>query len=323
MRSGMPPFPKPRFDYEYDLDREIAAVRAYRRQKPGRQIPAKGRDRLLLATWNIANLGVQDRLDSDYALIAEVMTWFDLVAVQEVNDDLRGIEAIHSKLPARYDLLFSDASGNQERQAFLYDTRKVKRLKEVGRLSIPPSQLSAIKLPGTTTTFPGFDRGPYLASFECGSFRFSLLNVHLYYGSPDPPDIDRRVLETFAVAWWADRKHRDARSYVPEVVPLGDFNLPKQETGDPIFDALCARGLHVPQHTSQIGSAIASDSYYDQIAFFPGATKDRFTGASNVFDFDGALFQDLWQRRPGSPFLSYVRYHMSDHRPLWAEFHAT
>jgi len=242
--------------------------------------------------------------------------------VQEVNDDLRGIEAIHSKLPARYDLLFSDASGNQERQAFLYDTRKVKRLKEVGRLSIPPSQLSAIKLPGTTTTFPGFDRGPYLASFECGSFRFSLLNVHLYYGSPDPPDIDRRVLETFAVAWWADRKHRDARSYVPEVVPLGDFNLPKQETGDPIFDALCARGLHVPQHTSQIGSAIASDSYYDQIAFFPGATKDRFTGASNVFDFDGALFQDLWQRRPGSPFLSYVRYHMSDHRPLWAEFHA-
>jgi len=318
----VPPFPKPRFDYTYDLAHELAALRAYRKQKPGRSIPAKAKDKLLVGTWNVANLGVQDRLDADYALIAEMIGWFDLVAVQEVNDDLRGIEAIHSKLPARYDLLFSDASGNQERQAFLYDTRKVKRLKEVGRLSIPPSQLSAIKLPGTTTTFPGFDRGPYLASFECGSFRFSLLNVHLYYGSPDPPDIDRRVLETFAVAWWADRKHRDARSYVPEVVPLGDFNLPKQETGDPIFDALCARGLHVPQHTSQIGSAIASDSYYDQIAFFPGATKDRFTGASNVFDFDGALFQDLWQRRPGSPFLSYVRYHMSDHRPLWAEFHA-
>src|SRR3954453_20171457 len=208
MRAGMPPFPKPRFDYEYDLDREIAAVRAYRRQKPGRQIPAKGRDRLLLATWNIANLGVQDRLDSAHGLIPELMTWFDLVAVQEVNDDLRGIEAIHSKLPARYDLLFSDASGNQERQAFLYDTRKVKRRREVGRLSIPPSQLSAIKLPGTTTTFPGFDRGPYLASFASGEFRFSLLNVHLYYGSPDPPDVDRGVLETFAVAGGGDPKHR-------------------------------------------------------------------------------------------------------------------
>jgi endonuclease/exonuclease/phosphatase family metal-dependent hydrolase len=316
----MPPFPKPRFDYQYDSARELAAVRAYRRQKPGRQIPQKRRDRLLAATWNIANLGVQDRLDSDYALIAEMIGWFDLVAVQEVNDNLSGIEAIHSKLPARYDLLFSDASGNQERQAFLYDTRKVSRLKEIGRVSIPPSDLGKIKLPGTTTAFPGFDRGPYLATFASGSFRFSLLNVHLYYGSPDPPDVDRRMLETFAVAWWADRKHRDARSYVPEVLPLGDFNLPKQEAGDAIYDALVSRGLHVPPHTSQIGSAIASDSYYDQIAFFPGPTGDRFTGAMNVFDFDGALFQDLWQQRPGSPFLSYVRFHISDHRPLWVEF---
>jgi hypothetical protein len=249
-----------------------------------------------------------------------MLGWFDLVAVQEVNDDLRGIEAIHSKLPARYDLLFSDASGNQERQAFLYDTRKVSRLREVGRLSIPPSDLAKIKLPGTTTAFPGFDRGPYLASFACGSFRFSLLNVHLFYGSPKPADVDRRTLETFAVAWWADRKHRDARSYVPEIVPLGDFNLPKPAPGDRIYEALISLGLEVPPHTSQIGSAIASDSYYDQIAFFPGATKTRFTGASNVFDFDGALFADLWQARPGSPFLSYVRYHISDHRPLWAEF---
>jgi endonuclease/exonuclease/phosphatase family metal-dependent hydrolase len=317
----VPPFPKPRFAYEYDLDRELAALRAYRRQKPGRQIPRKGSDRVLIGTWNIANLGVQDRLESDYALIAEMIGWFDMVAVQEVNDDLRGIDAIHALLPARYDLLFSDASGNQERQAFLYDTRKITRLKEVGRLSIPPRDLRVIKLPGTTTPFNGFDRGPYLASFACGEFRFSLLNVHLYYGSSDPVDMDRRTLETYAVAWWADQKHRDRRSYVPEIVPLGDFNLPKTEPGDRIYDALVSLGLEVPPHTSQIGSAIASDSYYDQIAFFPGSTKTRFTGASNVFDFDGALFHDLWQSRPGAPFLSYLRYHISDHRPLWAEFH--
>jgi endonuclease/exonuclease/phosphatase family metal-dependent hydrolase len=317
----MPPFPKPRFDYQYDLDRELAALRAYPQAKPDRKIPKKSSDKLLVATWNIANLGVQDRLDTDYALIAELIGWFDLVAVQEVNDDLRGIEAIHDKLPSRYDLLFSDSSGNQERQAFLFDTRKVKRLKEVGRLSIPPSQLGKIKVPDSNTAFPGFDRGPYLASFESGAFRFSLLNVHLFYGSPKPADVDRRTLETFAVAWWADQKHRDARSYVPEILPLGDFNLPKMDKGDRIFSALCSLGLELPPHTSQIGSAIASDSYYDQIGFFPGPTRDRFTGATNVFDFDGCLFADLWQQRPGKPFLSYLRYHMSDHRPLWAQFH--
>ena len=319
----MPPFPKPRFAYDYDLVRELAALRGYPREKPDRKIPKKAADKLLVATWNIANLGVQDRLDSDYALMAEMIGWFDLVAVQEVNDDLRGIEAIHSKLPSRYDLLFSDASGNQERQAFLFDTRKVRRLKEVGRLSIPPSDLRNIKLPGTTTAFPGFDRGPYLASFESGAFRFSLLNVHLFFGSPAPVDLDRRTLETFAVAWWADQKHRDTRSYVPEILPLGDFNLPKMSPGDRIYDTLCSLGLEVPPHTSQIGSAIASDSYYDQIAFFPGPTRTRFTGATNVFDFDGALFRDLWTQRPGTPFLSYLRYHISDHRPLWTEFHTS
>lgn len=316
----MPPFPKPRFEYSYELAHELAALKSYRREKPGRQIPAKAKDRLLVGTWNVANLGVQDRLDSDYALIAEVMSWFDLVAVQEVNDDLRGVEAIHGHLPSRYDLLFSDASGNRERQAFLYDSRKVKRLREVGRVAIPPSQLPKIARAGVTTPFSGFDRGPYLASFETGAFRFALLNVHLFFGSEKPVDLERRTLETFAVAWWADRTHRDAKSYVVDIVPLGDFNLPKATPGDRIFDALVALGLETPPHSSQIGSAIASDNQYDQVAFFPGPTKDRFTGACNVFDFDGALFQDLWAARTPTQFRDYVRYHISDHRPLWAEF---
>jgi len=316
----VPPFPRPKFAYDYDVGRELTALRTYRDQKPGRRIPSKSNDALLLATWNVANLGVQDRLDSDYALIAEMIGWFDLVAVQEVNDDLRGIDAIHARLPRRYELFFSDASGNRERQAFLYDKRKVSRLKEVGRLSIPPSQLTRIKAPGTGTPFLGFDRGPYLASFAAGDFEFMLLNVHLFYGSDDPADLDRRTLETFAVAWWADSRHRDSNSYVTDIVPLGDFNLPKAAPGDRIYDALVSFGLVVPPHSSQIASAIASDSQYDQIAFFPGATHARFTGESNVFDFDGALFRVLWQTRTPKQFLSYVRYHISDHRPLWAQF---
>jgi hypothetical protein len=41
-----------------------------------------------------------------------------------------------------------------------------------------------------------------------------------------------------------------------------------------------------------------------------------------VFDFDGALFQSLWNdpQRTQSQFRGYVKYHISDHRPLWAEF---
>src|SRR5262249_58392314 len=114
---------------------------------------------------------------------------------EEVKEDRSGIGAIHEKLPARYDLLFSDASGNRERQAFLFDTRKVQRLKEVGRVAIPPSQLPKIATTGTTTAFAGFDRGPYLASFESGAFRFALLNVHLFYGSEAPRHLRPRTLD--------------------------------------------------------------------------------------------------------------------------------
>lgn len=49
-------------------------------------------------------------------------------------------------------------------------------------------------------------------------------------------------------------------------------------------------------------------------------TQGQFTGQSGVYDFDGALFRTLWEGRPLKDFLAYMRYYVSDHRPLWAEF---
>lgn len=316
----MPPFPRPTFKYDYDVTQQIDALRSYRDTAPNRQIPAKTGDRLLLATWNVANLGVQQRDPGDYRLIAEMIGWFDIVAIQEVNDDLKGILAIRDALPTNYKLLFSGAGGNHERQAFLYDERRVAQLEEVGQLVIPPSQLPKIKLPGSKTSFPGFDRGPYLAAFQSGAFRFMLVNVHLFFGSAKPADIERRTLETFALAWWADQRRKDGHTYVPDMIPLGDFNLPQAQPTDAIYAALTKLGLQIPPHTSQIGSAIASDSHYDQIAFFPGDTQQRFTGAMNVFDWDNALFADLFKSRKETDFHAYCRFHISDHRPLWAQF---
>jgi len=46
---------------------------------------AKAPDRLLIATWNVANFGVQERTGDDRQLIAEVIGWFDAFAVQETH----------------------------------------------------------------------------------------------------------------------------------------------------------------------------------------------------------------------------------------------
>lgn len=316
----MPPFPLPTFPYDYRLADELTALRRYQLTAPGRAIPPKQPDRLLLATWNIANLGVQERRDKDYRLLAEIIGWFDLIAVQEVADDLNGLRAIYSHLPTSFRMLVSDVAGNKERQAFLYDGAKVRLLEKVGRLSVPPSELRHIRLPGVDQEFRGFDRGPYLAAFQAGGFRFVLINVHLFFGSDSATmDIDRRRLETFAIARWADLRRRSPRAFTADIIPLGDFNLPRVDPGDPIYLALTGRGLHIPPHSTQIGSSIFHERHYDQIAFFPGETSRDFTGQTGVYDFDGALFKRLWRERP-SDYATYARYYISDHRPLWAEF---
>jgi endonuclease/exonuclease/phosphatase family metal-dependent hydrolase len=314
----MPPFPKPLFSYEYDVEAQLSALHEHEATKPGRDIPDKAADRLLVATWNIANLGVQDRRDKDYRLLAEIIGWFDVVALQEVNENLIGLRALSSHLSPDYRLLFSDAGGNDERMAFIYDAGKLTVSEEIGEVAAAPSEYRYITLPGIGQRFDGFDRNPYLASFRAGTFTFSLVNVHLYWGSESATAQNRRSLETYAVARWADLRHRSAFASTQDIIPLGDFNLPKAVPGDLIYDALTKRGLHLPEHSTKIASSIASDSNYDQLAFFPGSTQDDFIQAG-VFDFDGALFAYLWKMRPAD-FLPYMRYYISDHRPLWAQF---
>lgn len=99
---------------------------------------------------------------------------------------------------------------------------------------------------------------------------------------------------------------------------LGDFNMPKRAPTDPIFKALTSKGLELPAHTSEVDSNLASDKHYDQIAFFPGETKNAFK-QMGVFDFDMAVFRTLWDdpARTEAQFRTYVRYYLSDHRPLW------
>jgi endonuclease/exonuclease/phosphatase family metal-dependent hydrolase len=313
----MPPFPRPRTSFDYDLDTELSALREHKRL---RGVPKRSPNSLLLCTWNIANFGVQKRRHKDHSLLAEILSWFDLVAVQEVADDLSGLCAVRDLLPESYRLLISDTAGNDERAAFVYDADKVELLELVGRLSIPVNDLGHIKLEGVDQPFRGFDRSPYLAAFQSGSFRFVLASVHLFFGSDAPKDMGRRSLEAYAVARWADLRRKDKHAYASDIIALGDFNLPAVQAGDPIYRALTRRGLVLPEHSTEVGgSSLGGHHHYDQVAFFPGETKE-FNERIGPFDFDNALFKELWHPRRPALFLAYTRYYVSDHRPLWAEF---
>jgi endonuclease/exonuclease/phosphatase family metal-dependent hydrolase len=318
----MPSFPKPSFKFDYNLNTERTALRNWRDTKPGRAIPAKAANRLLLATWNIANLGAQARRPNDYALLAEVISWFDLVAVQEVKNARTGLDQLLAALPASWRTIYSDAAGNDERMSYLYDSTKVKTRELVGEIAIAPSDLKNVKLPeATTARFEGFDRNPYIVSFEAKKTVFCLVNVHLYYGDDRAATaLQRRALEAYAVARWCERESTSKYALTPIIAAMGDFNLPKADPSDPIFKALTKTGLQLPDHSTEIGSNLEGDQHYDQVAFFPAGAGASFTGKSGVFDFDGGLFAALWASKTEAQFRSYIRYFMSDHRPLWAEF---
>ena len=113
-------------EYEYNVQAQITALREYEATKPGRGIPDKASDRLLLATWNIANLGwpAQDRRAKDLMVIAELISWFDLVVVQKVNDDLSGLRGSHAaeqpfslERKNRVGLLTPERSHNSDRSS--------------------------------------------------------------------------------------------------------------------------------------------------------------------------------------------------------------
>jgi hypothetical protein len=214
----------------------------------------------------------------------------------------------------------SDAAGNNERMAFLYDSDRLTMLEEIGEVAFPPSSYDSIKLPSIKQKFQGFDRSPYLVSFKVDGTSIIFVNVHLFYGDDKAASIGRRSLETFAVAKWANLRQKSRFSFTRELIALGDFNMPKREKGDPIFTALTKLGLDIPEHSTLIASSISSDANYDQIAFLPETTKRCFTGLKGVFDYDKVLFPDLWQDGVNEKnFRTYLRYYISDHRPMWVQ----
>jgi len=314
----MVPHKKPNPPHVYDLENELIALRNYRDSKQDRSIPAKSAQNLIVATWNLTNMGLQERTDNDYQLMAEIISWFDLIAIQEIAIDLSGFQRLMSFLPG-YSTVVSDPGGNKERLGFIYNKNKVNLLEMIGEVAVPPADHRYIRMKTVSGIFTGFDRNPYIASFRVGELDFVMVSVHLYFGGNSWYNKDRRTLETYAVARWGDLRRKSDSSYSKNIIILGDFNLEKKDTNDSVYKALKSKGLLLPVHTSKVGSNLGGDREYDQVAFFPGEMKSKFTKRSGVFDFDGGIFADAWANR-NEEFRDIIKFHIADHRPLWAEF---
>jgi len=97
-----------------------------------------------IATWNIRELDSSSygyRSQESKAYIAEILSHFDLVALQEVRRNLRALKDIRRLLGPNWAFIATDvtegAAGNKERMVFLYNRDKVWFRDVAGELTLP------------------------------------------------------------------------------------------------------------------------------------------------------------------------------------------
>ena len=322
-------------------------------------VPDKDLERnLLLATWNIRDFGKKggfgygERLPESLFYIAEILSCFDLIAVQEVNE-LGPLEIVMDILGNSYSYIATDvadkaAGGNGERMTFIYDKRKVWFKNIAGEIVLPPKLLiSKAELAtknGVLVSGNQFKRTPYVAAFQCGWFKFDLCTVHLYYGANSGPNLEQRIEEIRSISRYLSKRADESFLKEKSLILLGDFNIvhPEHKT----MKALTDEGFIVPKNLQRPANMDLT-KYYDQIAFktekgqieyIDKVSEDPKKNNAGVFEIfnccyreeDMDFYRDIISEIPngkkamdkgGTAAVNYYKkwktWQMSDHHLLW------
>ena len=293
-------------------------------------VPDRSMDnRLLLATWNIREFdstkggkrGIEPML-----YLAEIISAFDLVAVQEVREDLGPLDELLGYLGPWWRHIITDVtrgrSGNLERLAFLYDERKVRFSGLAGEVVLPSSAT------GQRADFvEQFARTPFLVGFSVGWFKFTICTAHMYYGTDKAVD-PRRLAELKHLAEFLADQRNEVHAWSKNVIMLGDFNV--FATGDATLRAVEDAGFFVPDALKAFKSNLGQSKHYDQIAFrTPDVSVNRDDLAAGVFKWDQFVYRSADEAayesdRSGSSarpmaYRTWRTYQMSDHLPMWVQ----
>ncbi len=277
---------------------------------------------LVIGSWNIRAFDEgTPRRDESFHYIAEIIDHFDICAVQEVKSDLEPLKRLVRLLGPSWDYFVTDVTeggpGNRERQAFLFNTNKVRFRNLVGEITLPRDAL----IDGEQIA-----RTPYFASFQAGWFRFTLVSVHIIFGK----DKTRRRKEISSIA---ERIVKRAKDENEVYVLIGDMNI--EERGDSIYRGLSDHGLTVPVFGP---TNLGGNKFYDQIAFTGERVKTSLVN-SGTFDWRGDVYGDVdkaaykkiakkMRKEQGKDMYSdwnksyqahFASFEMSDHLPIWVE----
>jgi endonuclease/exonuclease/phosphatase family metal-dependent hydrolase len=293
------------------------------------KIPAKKLEKnLLIATWNIRAFGDITRKESSSAndspkrdyhsllCIAEIVKRFDVIAIQEIKSNLKGLRDVLKVLGSNYSFIMTDVNrgdaGNDERMGFIFDTRRVQMSGLACELVVPQEW---IKIASNDALTEQFVRSPYAVSFKSFNQTFIMVTLHIKYGKASAD----RIAELRGIAQWMSDWASDVNAFHQNLICLGDFNI--DERGDLLNKTFIEKGLFIPeelQNPTVTRSIFDDTKFYDQIAWFNNSKAVanlslKYKTAGNYNFMPTALVN----RKLTKQSLSFM---MSDHFPLWAEF---
>ncbi len=299
-----------------NISRETAKGIAFLREKIEEAgVPGSKLDETInIATWNIRHFGEKPREDSAIHYLAEVMNQFDIIGITELHNNLGDLKRVMDLLGPYWDVVFcdsiDDAGGNEERIAYLFDTRAVVH-----------TGLAAELNPARVKTSSGeylldkisWWRNPYMASFSAGSFDFVLITAHIRWGK----GVSSRKKPIKLLADWVHDRRESGFAVDKDIIVMGDFNI--TSTRSSLYKLITSRGLNMPKSLSKLklGTNLGQTKHYDQILHYP-THQERFTERAGVVDFYGNGSEDILF--PGKNYSkSKFTHQMSDHLPLWAQ----
>lgn len=285
-------------------------------------------DTLLFATWNIRWLGQSRRLEISYAHIAQIISYFDIVAFQELQSQ-DGLDKILGFLgpdwQAEYGLESPSNMGNRERLGFLFDRRKV----QVDPVS-SNMVLTSSDLRHTTTGQPA--RPPFVAAFSVNGRKILIANTHIVQGRPDARHDRTSELKAIAqnVGYHAEKSFGE----IPSIL-VGTFGA--DDPDGEVIAAIEAADFFTDATLRSAASSVFTDNVYDQIFIREDNAKRLVfgpTGTFNSFDYimrseDMPLYKSDLARdtelstdgtRNMRLFLRWRASEISDHRVKWAQF---
>lgn len=300
-----------------DLARGLQVLR---KRIEASKIPPSSLDETLnFATWNIREFGKKARKPAGIHYIAEILSQFDLIAITELRSNLRDLQRVLDILGPYWDIVYSDfgtdAAGNRERMAYLFDKRMVYFTGLAAEADEPRKKVGTEYLPKYT-----WWRSPYMASFAAGNFDFVVITVHIRWGG----SVKERVKPLAELANWVDKRRKDKDVADKDIIVVGDMNIPSLRSDT--FKAISqnGRGLQVPKallnlDNKEATTNLSRESRYDQILHYP-TLSDRFTDKAGVLDF----FKNDWRALfPQALYPDFDKhdftFQLSDHLPLWVQ----